>query len=156
MNKDQVDTTIASLEAMTKSELRELWGKLFGTVSYSHNRDFLTRRITWRLKNRLSGGLSERALKQAKAIGDDSLIRVRPKEYKKVEVKGKDEPIELYAGLTLRRRFSEKMYEIIVLEGLRFSYDGEIYPNLSAVAKAITGYKVSGYKFFNAKAPAKQ
>ena len=47
------------------------------TVSRSNNRQFLFRRIAWRIQALAEGGLSERARRRALEIANDADIRVR-------------------------------------------------------------------------------
>ena len=55
---------------------------MFGHVSRSSNKQFLFRRIAWRLQARAEGDLSERARLRALAIADDADLRIRaPKAF---------------------------------------------------------------------------
>ena len=51
-------------------------------------------------------------------------------------------------GVTLKRIFKDKEYHVLIQENT-FVYDGKTYKSLSAVAKAITGIKWNGFKFFD-------
>ncbi len=143
MTAEQIEIIISGLHSLSLSELKRKWAELFGTQCYSHRRDFLVRRITWRLRNELVGGLSERAQARAELICDEALIRVRPKQYKFTSDSN-------YAPLNvIRRDYKGRVHEVVILSENRFSYDGEIYDNLTAIAWKIAGYKISGNKFFN-------
>ena len=52
-----------------------------------------------------------------------------------------------FAGTVLTRPYKGAVLQVKILaEG--FEYDGQVYPSLSAVAKAITGTHCNGFLFF--------
>jgi hypothetical protein len=62
--------------------LKKRYRELFGEESKSSNKQFLFRRIAWRLQANAEGDLSERARRRAAEIADDRDLRVRaPKEF---------------------------------------------------------------------------
>lgn len=56
---------IMSLSRMTVGELREKYLEVFGEETRSHHKDFLRKRIAWRLQALAEGDLSERARRRA-------------------------------------------------------------------------------------------
>ena len=52
---------IAALRRMTPKELRARYAEVFGEPTRSGNREFLIKRIAWRLQSQAEGGLSEPA-----------------------------------------------------------------------------------------------
>ncbi|MBF0246361.1 MAG: DUF2924 domain-containing protein, partial [Planctomycetes bacterium] len=56
---------IAALKRMRVGELRDKWLEVFGDVTKTRNRDYLVKRIAWRVQADEEGGLSERALARA-------------------------------------------------------------------------------------------
>ncbi len=58
-------------------ELKKKYRELFGEDSKSSNKQFLFRRIAWRLQARVEGDLSERARHRAAEIADDADLRTR-------------------------------------------------------------------------------
>ena len=58
-------TTIAAeieaLRGLSVAALRERWHDAFGTPTRNRNKDYLWRRIAYRLQENAAGGLSERA-----------------------------------------------------------------------------------------------
>ncbi len=50
-------------------------------------------------------------------------------------------------GTVLRRRYKGRVLQVLVLAD-GFEFEGRRYPWLSAVAKAITGSHINGYRFF--------
>src|ERR1700681_2531763 len=62
--------------------LQKRYRELFGEESKSSNKQFLFRRIAWRLQANDEGDLSERARRRATEIADDRDLRLRaPKEF---------------------------------------------------------------------------
>src|SRR5580692_4978983 len=62
--------------------LKKRYRELFGEESKSSNKQFLFRRICFRLQANAEGDLSERARRRAAEIADDRDLRVRaPKEF---------------------------------------------------------------------------
>ena len=52
---------LAALGAMTVAELRSKYENVFGEPTRSHNKDYLRKKIAWRIQEIAEGGLSERA-----------------------------------------------------------------------------------------------
>ena len=73
----------ALLQDMSVAELRREWVILFGNQPYTtRNRSFLIKRLTWRINTLVPGGLSERALKRAAELADETLIRLKPQRFR--------------------------------------------------------------------------
>lgn len=156
--QDEAEARIEALQNMTVSELRRQWVLLFGNKPYTtRNRIFLIKRLTWRINTLLHGGLSDRALKRAEEIADESLIRMRPRNYKTIEqdvVAPNSTPLnvpanELPAGTVIQREFKGVQHTVTVLKDHRFVYDGRVYKSLTEIAWKICGYPKSGNYFFN-------
>ena len=65
---------IDQLRHMTTAQLQLKYRELFGQASHSNHKDYLFRRVAWRLQALAEGGLSERARQYAREIAD----RCRP------------------------------------------------------------------------------
>src|ERR671912_706193 len=70
-----IDQTIAALRRMTPAQLRDHYLEVFGEPSRSGNKDFLFKRIAWRIQSLTEGGLSERARRRAEELARDADIR---------------------------------------------------------------------------------
>ena len=57
----QVCEQIEEMKHMTVGQLREKYRQVFGEETRSHHKQFLFRRIAWRIQALAEGGLSERA-----------------------------------------------------------------------------------------------
>src|ERR1019366_8074568 len=68
---------IENLRRLSVGGLREKYREVFGEDSRSHHKDFLFRRIAWRLQAIAEGDLSERARRRALEIANDADLRIR-------------------------------------------------------------------------------
>ena len=155
---------IESLSRMTVSELRKKHLDLFGEESRSHHKQFLYRRIAWRMQALAEGGLSERARRRALEIANDADLRVRaPKTTFQQDfrlssdstVKGRvtveADPRLPAPGGTVERRYKGRDIVVKVREE-GFEYDGKLFKSLSAIALEVTGTKWNGFLFFGCAA----
>lgn len=156
LTQDEADARIAALQDMSVNQLRREWVILFGNHPYTtRNRTFLIKRLTWRIKTLLNGGLTERALKRAEEIADETLIRMKPREFREVQQVVHSDlptntPIEnMPPGTIISRTYKGKKYEVTVLGKNRYAFNGKIYNNITAIAWEICGYRKSGNLFFN-------
>lgn len=150
---------IADLQKMTAKELRQRHKELFGEENRSSNRQYLFRRIAWRLQALAEGGLSERARLRAEELAREADIRQTPPPNLEMPPAPanlatatgrieftRDQRLPM-PGTVLTRVFNGREYHVTVLPK-GFEYDGEEYRSLSAVAHAITGSHWNGYHFF--------
>jgi hypothetical protein len=151
---------IAAINELPQSKvaaLQKRYRELFGEESKSSNKQFLFRRIAWRLQANAEGDLSERARHRAVEIADDRDLRLRaPKEFvTRPESASQDvdrtrpprdgrlpEP-----GSLLTRRVGDRQIVVKVLkEG--FEYESRYYRSLSAIGREVTGTRWNGLLFF--------
>lgn len=69
----QMGADLAALSRFTGPELTERYLVLFGQPARSRNKDFLRKRLAWRIQELAEGGLSERALARIEELGADAL-----------------------------------------------------------------------------------
>lgn len=69
---------LAALEQMTVSQLQQQYADVFGESVRSRHKQYLIRRIAWRLQANAEGGLSERALRRAEELANVADVRVTP------------------------------------------------------------------------------
>jgi hypothetical protein len=152
---------IDELSQMTVGQLRQKYIEAFGEESRSNHKQFLFRRIAWRIQALAEGGLSERAQRRALEIANDADLRIRAPKTKFGEDLALDPRLSVtrkVAGaldprLPPPRTYLEREYKgrriiaKILEEG--FEFDGEIYRSLSAIAQEATGTKWNGFLFFN-------
>ncbi len=145
----QLAKQIAQLRDLTIAELREQYQQLFGDRSRSMNRQFLFRRIAWRLQALAEGDLSERAKNRALLLARDADLRTRPsRDFHAFTIEGSKRDWRLPpVGQMLKRSYGGTLHKVKVsADG--FEYQGRKFPSLSAVAFAITGTRWNGYSFF--------
>lgn len=150
-----VDKELAALQNMTPKELREKYAEVFGEPSRSGNKQWLVKRIIWRMQANEEGGLSERALRRAMELANDADLRLKaplPSRAAGAQVVTKPAVFSgngrvPLPGTTLTRQYKGRLLEVLVREK-GFDFEGETYRSLSAVAKKITGTHTNGYLFF--------
>ena len=67
---------VAAMERMTIDELRDKYAEVFGEATRSRHKQYLIKRIAWRMQANAEGGLSERALQRAMELANDADLRV--------------------------------------------------------------------------------
>ena len=154
-----IEKEVAAIEQMTVGQLQDRFVEVFGEPVRSRHRQYLIRRIAWRLQANAEGGLSERALRQAEELADDADVRltpprwatladqVRPAEANAVRVPVPTDPRLPPVGSQITRKYKGRTITVTVLAD-GFEYQGERYRSLTAVTKAITGSHMNGFRFF--------
>jgi hypothetical protein len=158
---------LEDLKRMTVGELRQKHVEVFGEQSRSNHKQFLFRRIAWRIQALAEGGLSERARRRAMEIANDADLRIRapkgafqnvgltPELTVRSKVLADADPRLPPPGTLLVRRYKDRDVIVKVLkEG--FEFEGKIYRSLSAIARQVTGTKWNGYVFFNLESGAER
>jgi Protein of unknown function (DUF2924) len=69
---------VAALQRLTIKELRGKFAEVFGDSTLANNRQWLVRRISWRVQALAEGDLSERARRRAEELACDADLRVGP------------------------------------------------------------------------------
>lgn len=128
---------LAGLPALDRRALVEKWRALYGTEPPSGmGKTFLAHAVAYRLQEKALGGLkpaARRFLENADSASKHLVLSVCPKP-----------------GTRLLREWHGETYEVSVLEdGIYF--EGRPYRSLSEVARAITGTRWSGPRFFGLK-----
>jgi Protein of unknown function (DUF2924) len=157
MTKPNVGAEIAALPRLTVKDLRSRYADVYGEPTKSSNKQWLAKRIAWRLQSLAEGDLSERARKRAAELARDADLRTTIPRAPLTQAAPNctvsatlplDSDRRLPPpGTVMTRKYKGGNVEVMVLpEG--FAYAGTIYASLSAVAKAITGSHCNGYLFF--------
>jgi len=162
-----VGKMVSELRGMTVGELRRKYAEVFGEPTRSYHKDYLIRRIAWRVQANAEGGLPERARRRALEIADDADLRMRapgPARAPTTATPGSHEPVATrrlevppderlpMPGALLTREYKGRTINVRVLPN-GFDYEGTVYRSLSAVAQAVTGAHWNGYLFFGIQAP---
>ena len=153
-----VNNEIALLRKMTVKELQQKHVELFEEPSRSFNRQWLFRRLAWRVQALAEGDLTQRARERARQLTREADMRIRPpKELKMPVATGlravpstfkipKDDRLPMPGGF-VKRNFKGQLFHVNVMTN-GFEFDGELYKSLSAIAHKITGSHWNGYDFF--------
>jgi hypothetical protein len=151
---------VAALEQMTVGQLQDRYAEVFGEPVRSRHRQYLIRRIAWRLQANHEGGLSERARCRAEELADEADVRVTPPRAATVanpeRSVGSNVVVRVPVakdsrlpgvGSQITRKYKGRTIIVTVLAD-GFEYLGDRYRSLTAVAKVITGAHMNGFRFF--------
>jgi hypothetical protein len=163
MRTETLDSTavraqIEALRHMTTGQLKEKYREVFGEPTRSNHKQFLFRRIAWRIQANAWGGLSERARRRALEIANDADLRIRaPKNFSideldpartlETKVAPTADPRLPKPGTLLVRRHQGKDIVVRVRED-GFEFDGQVHRSLSTAVRAATGTAWNGFTFF--------
>ena len=133
-NKDEsVRRQLLTLAGMPRPQLCDKWRDLYGSEPPNSSREFLRRRLAYRIQEIMYGGLDP-ALKAALTVGN---APVKP-------------TTALRDGTKIVREWHGREYEVVV-RGEKYEYAGKLYRSLSGVARAITNTNWNGNEFFGIK-----
>jgi len=137
---------------MTVKQLQEKYEEVFEESTSARNKDYLWKKIAWRIQELQYGGLSEQAKKRAGEIADEHDIRVRPPRglFKESQKSKKPERTLPAPGTMLTRKYKGDVIEVEVLEN-GFRLGSKVFRSLSAIAKEVTGTHWNGWSFFGLK-----
>ena len=167
-----VGKEIAGLKQLTVRELREKYEAVFGEPTRAGNRDWLFKRIAWRIQALAEGDLSERARRRAEFLARDADLRTTAPRAPLDAPGGNGaggraagngvrdaKPAPSLAdervpppGAVLTRVYRGQAYHVVVRDD-GFEYDGQVFRSLSAIAKLITGSHWNGLLFFKIAKP---
>ena len=126
---ESIAREIESLRDLTVAELREKYAEVFGEETRSRHKDYLRKRIAWRLQANAEGGLSERALRRARELANEADLRLLGPTTRTVTGRitvPKDRRLPM-PGTVLTREYRGQTIAVTVLdEG--FEYAGEGLP----------------------------
>ncbi len=151
---------VVRMKGMTTAALREHFETVCLEPPRSHNRDWMIKKIAWRLQANEQGGLPERVRQRALAMADDGDLRKRPPQSfteqislaveETTVIDTERDPRLPLAGTQLYKTYKGKKLAVYVGEN-NFEFNGTTYGTLSAVAKAISGSHINGFTFFGLK-----
>ncbi len=124
------------LETLGLDALRSLWRARYGAPPALRSPELLRLMLAWRIQAAQAGGLDR----------DAKLALRRP-----VAKRGGLEPVP---GARLVREWQGRTHEVVVMNDGGFLYRGDRYGSLSEVARAITGVRWNGPRFFGLRKEA--
>lgn len=126
-------TTLADLEVMDRADLARHWSELIGgAVPASMSQQMQRRFLAFELQARAQGGLPAALRARLDRIAAGEARKVTP---------------SLQPGARLLREWNGTTHVVDVLAE-EFLWNGTPYRSLSAIARAITGARWSGPRFF--------
>ena len=126
---------IAALDTAGRDELLEHWRSLIGRPPPKHiSRSLLIQIIAFELQSKQHSGFSKRLSQRLKRAALRDVMRPAFKP-----------------GSSFVREYRGKTHVVEVGEDGCFAWNAQRFKSLSHTARAITGYNVSGFKFFGVK-----
>ena len=146
----ELNQQIEQLRHMTTAQLQLQYRELFRQSSHSNHKNYLFRRVAWRLQALAEGGLSERARQYALEIATEADLRLcapnRLGTHPAVRVANASrqrDPRVPAPGTQLIKRYEKDTIAVTVLED-GYQYGERVYKSLSAIARHVTGTQWNG------------
>lgn len=133
----QVTELARSFQTMGLEALRAEWRRRYGAPPKLRSIDLLRHMLAWRVQAQALGGLDTWLVREIRAAGKAGNRR---------------KPM-IDAGSRLAREWKGVLHEVEVVES-GYQYEGRSYRSLSAVARAITGARWNGPRFFGLRTAA--
>ncbi|MBN2717048.1 MAG: DUF2924 domain-containing protein [Deltaproteobacteria bacterium] len=157
----EVTARLAALQEQTVSQLRETYLEVFNEPTRSRNKDYLRKKIAWRIQELAEGGRSARAKDQITKLAAEAPARWRrPQGASQVipfleKPAAKRDPRLPEEGVTVTRIYKGTTHNVTVLDD-GFEYQGTRYQSLSMIAREITGTNWNGFLFFGLQKRSKE
>ncbi len=140
-----VAVELGKLAKLPTGALREKYTELYGKPVKTGNRQFLLKKVAWKLQADAHGGLSEKAKARAAEIVDATGVGT------KLATKIKDarprDPRLPAPGSIITKTWREKDLQVLVGEN-DFEFEGQKWRSLSAIASKLLGCPSNGFLFF--------
>jgi len=141
-----VEAEVARIESMNIAELRSMWrSKLKGDPPKAFGPDLLRRSLAYHVQEKAYGGLDAKTARLLK-----HLIAQAANNEGKIVL-----PRRIKAGAILVRNWQGKRHQVTVEES-GFRYGGQSYTSLSEIARAITGTRWNGPRFFGLRSAKRE
>ncbi len=141
---------IQELRGMAVPELVERYEAAFGKPPRVKHREWLWRRIAWKIQEQRFGGLSAVAKRRLDELIAELDLPLNGKRTVRGKVNGRGTASDPVVGTVLVRKWREQEIHVTRTED-GWECDGVVHRSLSAVAKAITGAHWNGRLFFGLK-----
>ena len=146
-SNESVLKQITALHTMPFKEIKERYQTMFPDNAPAANKDFLIRRIAYKLQEEAFGALSTAAQEKLETL-KTALDPLKKLGQKPPRGASRKEPRRLpIPGTIITKTYKGTLIQVKVLEkGLE--YNGQPYRSLSRIAQEITGVHQSGFVFF--------
>ncbi len=133
-----LEATIRELPDLPRPELTEHWRQLYRTAPPKGiSRPLLTRAVAYGMQVKCTGGLKPAVRRQLRKLTDSGSARAVANL----------QTARIVPGMRLIREWNGSSHVVEAVDG-GFVWNGKRYGSLSAVARAITGARWSGPRFF--------
>ena len=140
---DTIPARLAALKATPTPELKTQWRDLFDSEPPPFNRRYLESRLAYRIQELAYGGLRPETVRRLERLGEE----LDGGDRKKSRVRADALPV---VGTRLIRDW-QGVEHVVTVTTDGFDWEGRPYRSLSALARAITGTRWSGWVFFGLK-----
>ena len=135
-----VISQIAQLPELPMTEIKKIWLRLFHDITPTHNRQFLERRIAFKLQEiefrQENRALMDRNQKRIAALISNGKMQLRERDCPPVP------------GTVLAREYQNIFYQVVATADGQYEFQGRVFKSLSVIAREITGTRWSGPLFF--------
>ncbi|PVZ47975.1 DUF2924 domain-containing protein [Thalassobacter stenotrophicus] len=138
--QDPILARLTALKSMSVNDLKAEWQALFNAPAPNNSRTFLESRLAYRIQELTYGGPDKQTRRLLDLLADE----VEGTLTRKAQIADPRNPV---VGTKLIREWDGTAHTVTVLKD-GFEWDGRRYKSLSAVARAITGTRWNGYRFF--------
>ena len=138
--QDPILARLAALKLMSVNDLKAEWQALFNAPAPNNSRTFLEGRLAYRIQELTYGGPDKQTRRLLDLLADE----VEGTLTRKAQIADPRNPV---VGTKLIREWDGTAHTVTVLKD-GFDWGGQRYKSLSAVARAITGTRWNGYRFF--------
>ena len=138
--QDPILARLAALKSMSVNDLKTEWQTLFGAPAPNNSRTFLESRLAYRIQELTYCGPDKQTRRLLDLLADE----VEGTLTRKGQIADPRNPV---VGTKLIREWDGTAHTVTVLKD-GFDWGGQRYKSLSAVARAITGTRWNGYRFF--------
>ena len=146
--------SIHALRQMTVSEMQTEWLRLNGEPTRSKNRDYLYRRLAWRIQELQHGGLSKTTRDRIDELAPTEFTRARTPQPPQDAPRGPESPRKQQRdprlpapGTVLTKQYKGRELRLVVHDD-HFELDGRSYRSLSEAARYVTGSRWNGRLFW--------
>lgn len=129
-----IEQKLEQLNSMTLKQIKRVFSEYFNAPAPNRSKDYFVMSIGYRIQELEYGGLS---------IATKNLLTQMNTPSEKTSKKKTIAPV----GTRIIKTYKGKEYVVCVLEN-GFALNGKNYKSLSAIAKDMTGLRLSGNAFF--------
>jgi hypothetical protein len=139
MSADAVEREVGMLSNLPRPDLLERWRSLYRSdAPKGMSRTMLVHAVAWAMQARAHGGLRPSLRRRLRALSDAKEKTAKPQRIARQS---------LAPGSRLVREWNGSTHVVEVTDG-GFVWNGQPHRSLSAIARAITGARWSGPRFF--------